>query len=105
MLGDNFLEKEHLLHFNSPLIHGTLIRRYKRFISEVELRDRHRVMAHCPNTGSMKGVLIPGGDVLLSRSTNHRRKLPYTLGIGPCTWDMGRGECSDSQQCRRRGNT
>ncbi len=61
-----------------PLIPGTLIRRYKRFLADVQLKSGERVTAHCPNSGSMKGCQDPGSPVLLSRSENPRRKLPYT---------------------------
>lgn len=62
-----------------PLIQGHLIRRYKRFMTDVELADGTIVTAHTPNTGSMKQCSVPGYRVLLSRSDNPSRKLPYTL--------------------------
>jgi sugar fermentation stimulation protein A len=61
-----------------PLLEGTLIRRYQRFLADVSLADGTIVTAHCPNSGSMKGCALPGCTVLLSRSTNPTRKLPYT---------------------------
>lgn len=57
----------------------TLVRRYKRFLVDVEGEDGRIMTAHCPNTGSMRGCLEPGSPVLLSRSENIRRKYPYTL--------------------------
>ncbi len=68
-----------------PLIPGTLIRRYKRFLADVRLEDGRMVTAHCPNPGSLAGCLGEGRAVLLSVSTNPRRKLPYT-------WELVRGE-------------
>ncbi|MBN2427096.1 MAG: DNA/RNA nuclease SfsA [Deltaproteobacteria bacterium] len=62
-----------------PLLEGKLIRRYKRFLTDVILADGTLVTAHTPNTGSMMECAIPGYRVILSRSDNPKRKLPYTL--------------------------
>ena len=60
---------------------GTLVRRYKRFLADVRLRNGHLVTAHCPNSGSMKTCSEPGRTVFLSRSDNPRRRLRYTWEI------------------------
>jgi sugar fermentation stimulation protein A len=67
------------LKIPEPLVEGRLVRRYKRFLTDVELDDGSLVTAHTPNTGSMKECAIPGYRVLLSRSDNPSRKLSYTL--------------------------
>ncbi len=70
-----------------PLTDGRILRRYKRFLADVELADGSLVTAHCPNTGSMKGCWEEGAPVQLSRSDNPKRKLPWTLE----RVDMGAG--------------
>lgn len=70
-----------------PLTTGTLIKRYKRFLADVELPGLGTVTAHCPNTGSMASCWKPGAPVRLSHSENPKRKLAWTL---ECV-DMGRG--------------
>jgi sugar fermentation stimulation protein/ribonuclease III len=63
------------------LVRGTLIKRYKRFIADVKLKNDEVVSAHCPNSGSMLGCSEPGRTVYLSRSDNPSRRLLYT-------WEM-----------------
>ena len=68
---------------NNPVefISGRLIKRYKRFFADVKLDSGEVVTAHCPNTGSMMGLLTEGNIVYLSETDNEKRKLKYTLEI------------------------
>ena len=68
------------MEFTKSLIKGKLIKRYKRFFVDVKL-DKEIVTAHCPNTGSMKGLLDEGNDVYLLPNNNPKRKLKYGLEI------------------------
>ncbi len=68
------------MNFKKKLISGELIKRYKRFFVDVKI-DNKTVTAHCPNTGSMMGLLEKGNKVWLSKSDNPKRKLKYTLQV------------------------
>ncbi len=62
-----------------PLIPARLIRRYKRFLADVELEDGMTLTVHCPNSGSMKTCVGDGWPVMLSTSDNPKRKYRHTL--------------------------
>ena len=66
------------MKFTNTLIKGKLIRRYKRFFTDVEVNNKV-VVAHCPNTGSMLGLLEKGNDVWISKVDDPKRKLKFTL--------------------------
>ena len=68
------------MEFSKSLIRGKLIKRYKRFFTDVKL-DKEIITAHCPNTGSMKGLLDEGNEVFLLKNNNPKRKLKYGLEI------------------------
>ncbi|MEX2327225.1 MAG: DNA/RNA nuclease SfsA, partial [Pseudomonadales bacterium] len=62
---------------------GTLVRRYQRFLADIELPDGRLITIHCPNTGSMKNCAEPGDEVWYSTSSNPSRKYA-------CTWELSR---------------
>ena len=68
------------MKFTKPLIKGKLIKRYKRFFTDVKI-GKEIIIAHCPNTGSMKGLLDEGNEVYVSKNDDPKRKLKYTLEI------------------------
>ena len=68
------------MKFTKTLIKGKLIKRYKRFFTDVKL-NKEIVVAHCPNTGSMMGLLDEGNEVYISKNNDPKRKLKYTLEI------------------------
>lgn len=69
------------MKFNRNLIKGTLVRRYKRFLADIDLEEEIRITAHCPNPGSMAGLKKPGSEVWVSLAENPKRKLKFT-------WEM-----------------
>ena len=66
--------------FENKLISGLFVKRYKRFFVDVKVNNKI-ITAHCPNTGSMIGLLKEGNTVWISKSDNPNRKLKYTLEI------------------------
>ena len=66
------------MRFPHPLVHGTLIRRYKRFLADVRLDDGSEVMAHVANSGAMLGTSAPGMEVWLSPANSPTRKLAWS---------------------------
>ena len=68
------------MNFKNKLIPGFLIKRYKRFFVDIKISNQI-ITAHCPNTGSMFGLLKKGNKVWVSKSDNPNRKLKFTLEI------------------------
>ena len=68
------------MEFTKSLIKGKLVKRYKRFFADIKV-NKKIVTAHCPNTGSMKGLLDINNEVWMSNNDNPKRKLKYTLEI------------------------
>jgi sugar fermentation stimulation protein A len=75
------------MKFENPLIEGIFLKRYKRFFADIRL-GKETVVAHVPNTGSMKGCSEPDSPSLMSPATNPERKLRYTLEMirTPKSW-------------------
>ncbi|MDH3241829.1 MAG: DNA/RNA nuclease SfsA [Alphaproteobacteria bacterium] len=71
------------MRFSTPLVKGRLIRRYKRFLSDIELEGGDIITAHVANPGAMTGLAEAGMEVWVSRSDNPKRKLPYS-------WELAR---------------
>ena len=68
------------MNFENRLISGVFIKRYKRFFVDVKINNKI-ITSHCPNTGSMYGLLKKGNKVWISKSNNPNRKLKYTLEL------------------------
>ena len=69
------------MQFKEKLVRGKLLRRYKRFLADVELEDGRVVTAHCTNSGSMKTCLEEGAQVCLTPVNDPKRKTRFT-------WEM-----------------
>ena len=68
------------MKFTNSLIKGKLLKRYKRFFTDIKVNSKI-ITAHCPNTGSMQGLLEEGNEVLISKHNDPKRKLKFTLEI------------------------
>ncbi len=68
------------MKFKETLLQGIFIKRYKRFFVDIKYKNKI-ITAHCPNTGSMMGLLSKKNNVLFSKTDNPNRKLKYTLQI------------------------
>jgi len=74
--------------FSPKFEQGTLVKRYKRFLADVELKDGSVITIHCPNTGSMRNCLFPGEKVWFSTSDNPKRKYAHT-------WEQAQTDIGD----------
>lgn len=82
------------MKFETPLVRATLLKRYKRFLADVQLEDGSVVTAHCPNPGSMMGMKDEGAVVWLEPNDDPKRKLSYSwklieVGTGLVVVDTG----------------
>ncbi len=69
------------MKFSKPLIHGILLKRYKRFLADIKLDNGDIVVAHCTNSGSMKSCLENKAEVYLTPVNDPKRKTKFT-------WEM-----------------
>ena len=77
------------MKFKTPLVQGTLVQRYKRFLADVKLADGSTITVTCPNTGSMLGLCEPGSTIWLSESDSPTRKYRHTWEM--IETDIGKG--------------
>ena len=68
------------MKFTKPLIKGKFLKRYKRFFADIKV-NKEIIIAHCPNTGSMMGLLNENNDAWVLKNEDPKRKLKYTLQI------------------------
>lgn len=87
------------MRFEPALEEGRLLRRYKRFLADIETADGERLTLHCPNTGSMLNCMSEGARVWFSRSDDPRRKLVGTWEIGETP--QGRLACINTDRANR----
>lgn len=66
------------MKFDTPLIKGKWIKRYQRFLADIELEGGEIVTAHCTNSGTMKTAIEEGAEVYLTHNNNPNRKTQYT---------------------------
>ncbi len=66
------------MRISQPTLRGRFLKRYKRFLTDIELEDGEVIVAHCPNTGSLLGCKVEGAPAILRDCENPERKLRYT---------------------------
>ena len=84
------------MQFPAPLLRGTLIQRYKRFLADIRLESGETITATCPNTGSMMGLTTPGLPVWVSTSDSPTRKYKHT-------WEMLEVDLGTGAEAARQG--
>ncbi|MCG9556212.1 DNA/RNA nuclease SfsA [Vibrio kanaloae] len=87
------------MHFNPPLEPATLIKRYKRFLTDIKLPDGSERTIHCANTGAMTGCATPGDTVWYSTSDNAKRKYPNSWEISET--DKGHRICVNTARANQ----
>lgn len=87
------------MHFNPPLEPATLIKRYKRFLTDIQLPDGSERTIHCANTGAMTGCATPGNKVWYSTSDNAKRKYPNSWEISET--DKGHRICVNTARANQ----